>query len=714
MKRSYYQDNVINFLKDTNEKILGTLVRNNEFELEGNQKWAWAKQIEILKRVLGIINDGFIAFEYTIPRMGKRIDNVFIYKGIVFLLEFKVGSEDYYRHDIDQVYDYGLDLKNFHEESLDRYVVPILISTDGDERPLDLYINKDMLFKPICCNEFNLVHAIKEISGKYGFEDGEYLGWMESRYRPTPTIIEAAQALYRGHNVKEISRSDAGAKNLSETTGYINKVIDYSKNNGKKTICFLTGVPGSGKTLAGLNIGASRQKYEEDEHTVFLSGNGPLVSVLREALARDDNESNGTPLNEAKRRASVFIQNIHHFRDAAIKDDRAPIEKVAIFDEAQRAWNKKQTERFMRDRGIELGKSEPQFLISVMDRHKDWACIVCLVGGGQEIHRGEAGLREWFKSINQFKDWEVHLSDRIADPEYLELNSLSEVKLDCKYTFTDRLHLSTSIRSFRSERLSDFVKTLLDMQVDECKRIYDGLRDKYPLYLTRNLDMAKRFLKESSRGNERYGIVASSDARRLKAEGLDVKSGIEVEHWFLKGKDDVRSSFYLEDIATEFDIQGLELDWICVAWGGDFRYTDTGWEYKNFKGTRWQSINREDQRLYKKNSYRVLLTRARQGMVIYVPVGDLGDHTRNPEYYNGTYNYLKNIGIEELNERYFDELGGRGKEIAMPDYLEKGEKEKAGNKNNKKPDIPKGGGRGLVAETMEKEMYSANNRPKNS
>ena len=379
MERSYYQNYIDGFLKDSEDKILGVLAKNNEFELEDNQRRSWIKQIKILKNIFRSIDDGFIAFEYTIPRMGKRIDNVFLYRGIVFLLEFKVGSEEYYRHDIDQVYDYGLDLKNFHEESLDRYIVPILISTNRNERSLSIHINRDKVFEPICCNGFNLIYIIENISRDYGFEDIGYMKWIESRYRPTPTIIEAAQALYKGHNVKDISRSDSGAKNLNETTDYINGVIDDSKKNRKKSICFLTGVPGAGKTLAGLNIGASRQKYEEEEHAVFLSGNGPLVSVLREALARDDNEYNGTLLSEARRKSSVFIQNIHHFRDAAIRDERAPIEKVVIFDEAQRAWNKKETERFMKERGVELEQSEPHFLISVMDRHEDWACIVCLI-----------------------------------------------------------------------------------------------------------------------------------------------------------------------------------------------------------------------------------------------------------------------------------------------------------------------------------------------
>lgn len=653
MKRSYYGNHVKNFLRDSDSEILGKLAKNNEFELEISQREAWSYQILLLKDLFKKIDKGYILFEYTIPRLGKRIDNILLYNGIVFLFEFKVGSTNYFKQDIDQVYDYALDLKNFHEESRSKYIVPILVATKATEFKFDIRVRKDMVFEPIYCNGDELSVVIETISRNFGKVDNEFKNWIESRYRPTPTIIEAAQALYKGHKVHNISRSDAGAKNLNDTTDYINRVIDNSKNMKKKSICFLTGVPGAGKTLAGLNIGTNRQKYENEEHAVFLSGNGPLVTVLREALARDENLSYGISMSEARRRTSVFIQNIHHFRDAAIKDNRPPVEKVVVFDEAQRAWDRNETERFMKERGIVLKQSEPYYLISVMDRHQDWACIVCLIGGGQEIYKGEAGLSEWFETIGRFPDWEVHVSNNIIGQEYLNLRSIEELSLSSNYRFTEKLHLSTSIRSFRSEKLSEFVGALLNIQDDRAKELYKELEGKYPIFITRDLSMAKKFLKMNSRGNERYGIVGSSDARRLKAVGLNVKSKIDVEHWFLNGKDDVRSSYYLEDIATEFDIQGLELDWVCVAWGGDFSYKKGQWEFKTFKGTKWQHVNQEHLRVYKKNSYRVLLTRARQGMVIYLPIGDDKDHTRDPSFYNGTYEYLKSLNILELEDAYF-------------------------------------------------------------
>lgn len=649
MKRAYYSNNTINFLKDSRDEILGCIARNNEFELNESQKRAWLRQIDILKDTLKDLEEGFILFEYTIPRMGKRIDNILIYRGIIYLLEFKVGSSTYNSKDIDQVFDYALDLKSFHEQSHNKILVPILVATDAKDIDNELFKYEDNVFKPLCCNKDNLIDIILRVSNLYLREEINPSLWMNSRYRPTPTIIEAAQALYKNHNVEDISRSDAGAKNLTQTTEYINEVIEDSKRDNKKTICFLTGVPGAGKTLAGLNIANSRQKYKEEEHAVFLSGNGPLVSVLREALARDDNKNNNTNMEEARRKSSMFIQNIHHFRDEALRSENAPTEKVVIFDEAQRAWNKEKTISKMKDKYPDFNNSEPDFLISIMDRHKGWAVIVCLIGGGQEIHNGEAGLKEWFYALDKFKDWEVHLSDRITESEYLELNNLSEVDLGLKHKFTSKLHLGVSLRSFRSENVSDLVKSILDLNIEKSKTIYDDLKENYPIYITRDIDKAKSWLRSNSKGTRRCGIIASSGARRLKGIGIDVKAKIEASHWFLGSKDDVRSSYYLEDIATEFDIQGLELDWTCVAWGRDFRYIDGSWEYKQFRGSKWQNINQESEKLYRKNTYRVLLTRARQGMIIFVPKGDKDDHTRLPEYYDGTYKYLKSIGFKSLD-----------------------------------------------------------------
>jgi len=653
MKRSYYSNLLSQFLKDDPERILGELTRNHEFTLEEQQRNAWIEEIKILKDQLQSFDSGYLIFEYSIPRMGKRVDAIYIFSGIIFLLEFKVGEDHYQKYAKDQVLDYAVDLKNFQSGSHYALLVPILIATKADIRENIIQMYEDKVIHPFSCNASNIQETIKKISSTFNELKIDPITWENSEYKPTPTIIEAAQALYNGHSVSEISRSDSGASNLSKTGEAIKEIIERSKSSNKKSICFITGVPGAGKTLAGLNIANERHKYSEEEHAVFLSGNGPLVEVLQEALARNDviNSQKRISKPEALRKAKTFIQNIHHFRDEALRSENPPLEKVAVFDEAQRAWTHKRTSDFMKRRkGVpEFTMSEPEFLISYMDRHKGWAVIICLVGGGQEINTGEAGLVEWFASLrNRFQHWNVFISTQITDKEYVRENNLQDLFHGLNVFSSSALHLSTSIRSFRSENVSNFIKNLLDCQVEIAQGLLSKLKGKYPIVLTRDINKVKDWLKKNARGSERIGMTASSGALRLKTFGIFVQSNIEAKKWFLNEKDDVRSSFYLEDVATEFDIQGLELDWTCVAWDADLRFIDGNWSYKIFRGTKWQTIKDPERIIYLKNAYRVLLTRARQGLVIFIPEGDSKDLTRSPEFYDKTYNYLKQIGLEEI------------------------------------------------------------------
>lgn len=654
MQRSYYSKDIESFVKDAESYVLGELTRNHEFALEDLQKNAWISEIRILKSQFEHLKNAHILFEYSIPRMGKRVDSVVIYRGVVFLLEFKVNESKYTRYAIDQVLDYAVDLKNFHEKSHGLCIVPVAVSTEAQSYANRYEKYSDDVYKPILCNKYNVLSEIEKIAQNEKRENLKADEWEKSGYKPTPTIIEAAQALYRGHSVKEISRSDSGALNLGKTTQEINEIIEYSKKHNKKSICFVTGVPGAGKTLAGLNIANERHDFEEEEHAVFLSGNGPLVEVLQEALARNEVEYSRKKVtkSDALRRAKSFIQNIHHFRDAALKDEKPQAEKVVIFDEAQRAWTKEQTSQFMsRKKGIpDFNKSEPEFLISILDRHENWSVIICLIGGGQEINTGEAGLSEWFNALrSHYTHWEVYISSELKDAEYTKGMEFHEFIGGINYEPKESLHLNTSIRSFRSENVSNLVKNILDGKQIESKEIYNELKEKYPLYITRSFDSAKKWLGLHQRGNgERTGIVASSGAYRLKPYGINVKSKIDSKNWFLNCKEDVRSSFYLEDVATEFDIQGLELDWVCVAWDADLRRVEGKWQFKKFRGTKWQNVNKEESKLYLKNAYRVLLTRARQGMVIFIPKGCEADHTRQPGFYDETYEYLKGIGLSEI------------------------------------------------------------------
>lgn len=649
--RSFYSSNFEKFLNDSEAEVLGMLATNNGFDLNDLQKNTWLYEIKLLKEILkSFDSNGKILFEYTIPRIGKRIDNVLLINNIVFLLEFKVGENTYNRNEIDQVLDYALDLKNFHKESHDKLIVPILVCSSAHARDNNISAYEDKIIKPLLCNSQNLQETILRILENYYENSFDYNDWENSPYLPTPTIIEAAQALYSNHNVEEISRSDAGAYNLSITTQKINDIIEYSKANNKKSICFITGVPGAGKTLAGINIANERHKFEENEHAVFLSGNFPLVDVLQEALARDEKERSKTTKGDALRKVKSFIQIIHHYRDAYVGNDDVPTEKVAIFDEAQRAWTKEQIANFMsRKKGVlNFEYSEPEFLISTLDRHKDWAVIVCLIGGGQEINTGEAGLIEWFDSLRRsFSHWDIYISNMITDDEYTRGHQVEELTEGLNVHIETELHLATSIRSFRSENVSAFVKQILDNNPTKANEILLNL-NQYPIKITRNLETAKKWVKNKARGTERYGLLASSGALRLKPVGIFVKNELSAPNYFLDDKDNVRSSYYLEDCATEFDVQGLELDWSIVAWDADFRYNGTEWTYNRFNGSKWNKVNNESNKLYLKNAYRVLLTRARQGMIIYIPEGNPEDKTRPTEFYDKTYNYLKQIGIEEI------------------------------------------------------------------
>lgn len=474
--------------------------------------------------------------------------------------------------------------------------------------------------------------------------------WINSIYMPTPTIIEAAQVMYRGHNVREITQHEAGT-NLDQTAMAVLKIIDESRRNQKKSICLITGVPGAGKTLAGLNIANQIHNFELTQHAVFLSGNQPLVDVLQESLARDGARQQKINKRDSMHKVKSFIQIIHHYRDDAIAVEMPPFENIAIFDEAQRAWDESSLTSFMtRKKGVRnFNQSEPEFLISILDRHPDWAVIVCLIGGGQEINTGEAGISEWFRAVKkQFRHWNLYLSSHLNDSEYLGDQDLEQLLKGINHQYINDLHLAISLRSFRSEKMAAFVKSLLDLQMDESRQLYRELKANYPIVMTRNLDQAKAWIRTKARGTERYGLTASSGAKRLRNFGIWVQSKIDAPTWFLNDKDDIRSSYFLEETATEFDIQGLELDWTIVCWDADLRFEHNQFQHYNFVGTKWQRVKIEQRRMYLKNTYRVLLTRARQGLVIFIPHGDEKDRTRLPEFYDGTYQYLKSIGIDEI------------------------------------------------------------------
>lgn len=685
-RRFYYSDSISAFLNRSVNEIIGELTLASQHDINEETSSSWVEEIDTLKEALAPFSGhGSVYFEYNIPRMGRRADVVAVIDGIVFVLEYKTAEQKFHRDAMVQVWDYALDLKNFQEGSHDRVLVPILVASKEKVKHccLELKHFEDNVYEPLMVNAHLLGAGISKVLDSIPHEVQLKTAddiWAKSGYEPTPTIIEAAIALYEENTVEDITKHGG---DIDKASVELANIIESCRNNNRKAICFITGVPGAGKTLIGLNTAIDQ--FNRDEKAVYLSGNFPLVEVLQEALARDyvrrdkikakQEKRKACTKEEAKSKVKAFIQMIHHYRDLYLEgttiengrivpmpdyfqshSDKAyvPSEHVAIFDEAQRAWTQEELGRFMREKkGIkDFPYSEPEYLISCMDRQPDWGVVVCLVGNGQSINKGEAGLKEWIESIyRSYKDWDVYISEYLMRSGDVTKEQMDLVRSQIKSR--EELHLKMSMRSFRSEKVSIFVNQLLALQKEDAASTLREL-DNYPIVMTRSLETAKRWLRDHNRGSERMGLLASSKAERLKAISINVRYQPDFVHWFLEDDKDIRSSNALEDTLTEFKVQGLEIDWACVAWDADLRLSQDGKSWQHFQlrsGTKWQNINKPINREYQINAYRVLLTRARQGMIIVVPNGDHGvppDETRKPEWYDGIYNYLKEIGIKEI------------------------------------------------------------------
>lgn len=659
MHAAWYGASLAQFMTATDEEVIGALTSASTFNIEIPQREAWRSQLTILRDAVQEVGaNGWIYLEFDVPRLGTRIDAVVVVGAVVIPIEFKVGEAQFRRSDVEQAWDYALDLKNFHEASHSVPIFPVLVATDAIGGVSTwLPPSADGVHPPLRTNASLLGEALARAHATAVGDPIDGAGWGRAPYRPTPTIIQAARALYARHSVDAISRSDAGARNLRVTSRRVEEVIEATRARRGKAVVFVTGVPGAGKTLVGLNVATRRSDPDDPTHAVFLSGNGPLVAVLREALTRDEwarrkAKNLGQRKGPIAQEVKSFIQNVHHFRDEGLRDEtRPPVDHVVIFDEAQRAWDLRKTADFMKRRKKRHGfsRSEPEFLLSYMDRHVEWAVVICLVGGGQEIHTGEAGIRNWLDAVrSHFPHWTVHISPNLRDSEYAALEALDEVASVAHVHQEPELHLSTSMRSFRAEALSAFVKAALDGEVADARRLFESFRSRYPIVVSRELAQAKAWIRERARGSERYGLVASSQAERLKPHAVDVRVNVDPVQWFLNDADHTRSSLFLEDAATEFQIQGLELDWICMTWDADLRREAGGWSHHSFRGDRWTSVRQVERQRYLVNAYRVLFTRARQGMAIFVPPGDPADRTRDPAFYDGTFQYLVELGIQQL------------------------------------------------------------------
>ena len=707
--RCLYDSSFREFIGDLETSILGTMCDHYHGIALTTTREAWKAEISIMQETLFQcrVRDGHIIFEYDIPRLGKRIDVVLLLNGIIFCIEFKVGESQKLEADVDQVLDYALDLKNFHKYSQDKVIVPILVPTEYRNIPSKVqpsgYDNR--VIDPLVTGKTGLPALITAVLNEYPNEEPVNHNWIISPYAPTPTIIEAARTLYENHSVENITRHEADNASTDRTIKYILQIIKKSKEKQQKSICFVTGAPGAGKTLVGLDV-AVKQTYQgnhepvKDEGAVYLSGNGPLVAVLTEALAQDNykrcrERNEQKKITESRREVSKSIQMIHRYRDNMLAKIKNPVENgqleidpkkavkqknagfgevehVAIFDEAQRSWTHKRLADYLKRGGTYGNKlkvpnfplSEAAFLIWSLDQREDWATIICLVGGGQEINTGEAGISEWIKAINEkFPHWNVYISPKLTEAEYAEGKVNELLKDNPNVTYSEDLHLGVSLRSFRAEKLSAFIHALLSFD-ENASALYKEIKDKYPIVLTRDMATAKKWLHSKVRGTERTGILVTKESARYKPLAIHIlPSGDEYAvHWFLEDKTDIRSSNYLEDAATEIQVQGLELDYTCLLWDADMRYENGEWHYYTFNGqTKWveqkgNTENNQEKLKYMLNAYRVLLTRARSGMVICVPAGNANktpngfweDSTRLPEYYDGTYQYLKSLGIDEI------------------------------------------------------------------
>ena len=655
LDRSYYSNALARFLTEDVNAVLGRLSGRHGFDLPQNERDAWAETVRILQGQLAGI-DGHIMLEYSIPRTGLRVDAIVLASGAVFVLEFKAGKGAHAAVDMDQVTDYALYIKYFHAGSRDAPVVPVLVAT-GAEPVRDEVVWDRGVAGVLRSGGGDLGEVVRRAAASRVAAPIEAAAWEAAGYSPTPTIIEAARMLYQGHTVRDIRQNDAGAENLARTIAEVEQIIEDSRRRNAKSICFVTGVPGAGKTLAGMEIASGANRAREGD-SVFLSGNMYLVGVLQEALVRDGVRRKreltagdpGAPRitkKEEKVAVAKFIQKMHIFRNDHFGNAKVPHERIVVFDEAQRTWSRDELARYMKDKHgrVDVSVSEPEQLMGTMDRHGGWAVVVCLMGESQEIYHGEVGPAGWREAVERFPEWNVYVPDVTGWRPLSSSGSSDGVRGSVHGR--PALRLSVPLRSFRSAHVAEFVDMLL--RRDEAgARGARGRLGEYQVFRTRRLDAAKSWLRRTARGTERYGIVASSQSLRLQPHGIYVRLAVDAPKWFLGARGDPKSSYSMEYAATEFKAQGLEVDWACVAWDADLRYGRDGWAHRQFRGTRWVNINAEDRQRYRENAYRVLLTRARQGMVIYVPEGDCEDPTRRPAFYDATYEYLRSLGIPEL------------------------------------------------------------------
>ncbi len=665
---AFYRSSFAEFLTVEPSEVLGQLASRSAqqgfTDLKQRQTRAWERQITALRTTIAELSvcipassQWGLLLEYPIPRRQKRIDAVVLAADLILCLEFKTEEREHPAKARQQAEDYALDLRDFHEESRGRRIVPVAISLRANASPLPASASAADLVRPsLATNGGELSRVLAEVFNveTRGGAQIDLVQWDTAAYRPVPTIIEAAESLFAGHDVREIAHSHADATNLTATTARLLEIIGNAQMQRQKIVCFVTGIPGAGKTLAGLNV-VHNPSFRRDGRVpgVFLSGNGPLVKIVRAAIERDFKRR--VQEASAERTSGTFIQNVHEFvRDSYVKPDRPPADNMVVFDEAQRAWDAKQNEK-----KTGHNESEPQTVLGIMDRHADWAVVIALVGGGQEINVGEAGLSEWGRTIrDHFPHWQIAVSPSAltGDASVAGHRLFADGERGTTTVHEEpALHLDVNLRAFRVQKLTEWVNAALAGDAGQAMALMPSLKE-FPLVMTRDLAVARAWLHNRTRGLRRCGLIASSGAIRLRAHGLELSSGFRrgsrdlFVHWFLNHSPDIRSSNQLEVAASEYECQGLELDWVGVCWGGDlsFDFSKSGWMFRHLAGTKWQAVASPIDRAYLLNTYRVLLTRAREGTIVWIPRGDATDETRSPQRLDATAAFLRDCGLTEI------------------------------------------------------------------
>ncbi len=615
----------------------------DHYTARANQLPVWRDTVKTLRAATcNMPGHWRLLLEYPLLRLGRRLDAVLICDNVIIVMEFK--TNEFNNIGRKQAEDYALDLRDFHAGSRGHPIVPILVASGKSPGPPAwplLWNNyENNLFE---ASGESLPNLLAEIISRIEHNGIDIDGWEQAAYRPVPTIIESARMLYRKHGVADIKTARADMTNLTRTTDVILEVIHEAKLNNRYIIVFLTGIPGAGKTLCGLNA-----VFSAGSDATFLTGTLPMVYVLREALAKDASSGSKRSKSEADRKTKSNIQSITNF----LKDNRdrtdPPSEHVIVFDEAQRAWDAKYgAQKF------KLTNSEAAIVLDIMHRHSDFAVIVALVGNGQEINTGEAGLQEWGRALSQRPEW------KICGPETV-INAVEPRQrlFDIKpQSFSENpyLHLDVPIRQIRSAAAAPWVDAVIRGEPDKAAEIAQATEEGIPFFITRSLAAMRTGLRMRTSGTHRAGLVCSSGAKRLVADGIwpkfDHLDDKAVANWFLKSwPDDIRASNALEIPATEFACQGLELDYVGLCWGGDFIWNGR-LIVRNFAGTKWQYPKKPDAIEFTRNTYRVLMTRARYLTIIWVPEGDIADATREPSLLDNTAAYLMSCGAQLLDEQ---------------------------------------------------------------